>query len=122
MAVLGPVCMTTVRALPKTTVVPEKHRLTLSWMLTSFSFTSSVCLKVLTDSPVKTDCSTRKVVESMRNTRKSAGILSPTAISTMSPGTSSEDWIFSSCPLRMTLASSGVYSFKASMAFSALVS
>jgi len=45
--------------------------------------------------------------------RQSAGTLSPEAKEIISPGTRSSDGTFETTPLRITLASSGVYSFKA---------
>src|SRR5690242_538347 len=53
---------------------------------------------------------------------QSAGILSPIATETMSPGTKSSALMRLIAPSRTTLASFAEYSWRAAMAFSALVS
>ncbi len=122
MAVFSPVPMTTPLALPAATLVPEKTRLSLSWLTALGSLTGSVCLMTVTDSPVRMDWSILSVVDMMEMSLMSAGALSPTAISTMSPGTSWLARMFCTPFLsaRMTLPISGSYSFRASIASSAL--
>lgn len=51
----------------------------LSWFTARGSGTGSVCLSTETDSPVKMDWSTLRVVERMEVSLMSAGTLSPTA-------------------------------------------
>lgn len=55
------------------------------------SATGSTVLLTLTLSPVRIAWSTRILVEVTESSLQSAGILSPTATETMSPGTSSEE-------------------------------
>lgn len=50
----------------------------LSWLTARGSGTGSVCFRMDTDSPVRMDWSTLKVVERMEVSRMSAGTLSPT--------------------------------------------
>lgn len=78
----------------------EKRIFFLSWFTARWSGIGSVCLMIETLSPVNNDWSTRSVVESMAVIRISAGALSPTATSTISPGTSSRALIRWTCPGR----------------------
>ena len=78
MAVLSPVPITTPRALPAATLVPEKMMFFLSWLTALGSGTGSVCLMTDTDSPVRMDWSILNVVDMICMIRMSAGILSPT--------------------------------------------
>lgn len=57
----------------------EKSMFFLSWFTARGSGTGSVCLSTETDSPVKMDWSTLRVVERMDVSLMSAGTLSPTA-------------------------------------------
>lgn len=94
-------------------LLTENRMLIMSCFTAFASATTSVDLCTLTLSPVRIAWSTRKLLEWTERSRQSAGILSPTATDTISPGTSSEAWIFCICPSRSTLASSGEYSFSA---------
>uniref|UniRef100_A0A6B0V2Y3 Putative secreted protein n=1 Tax=Ixodes ricinus TaxID=34613 RepID=A0A6B0V2Y3_IXORI len=109
-------------AFPDAMLVPEKRMFFLSWLTALGSGMGSVCLMTDTDSPVRMDWSTRRVVDWIFTSRMSAGTLSPTDTSTKSPGTISLARIFCTpCLLaRSTLPISGSYSFRASMALSAL--
>lgn len=56
----------------------EKSMFFLSWLTARGSGTGSVCFITDTDSPVRMDWSTLRVVERMEVSRISAGTLSPT--------------------------------------------
>lgn len=88
-AVAFPVKATTALAWPTVTVVPENSILTWSCLTALSSLTGRVSFPTLSLSPVRMAWSTRKLLLWMDRTRQSAGIRSPTATSTMSPGTSS---------------------------------
>lgn len=91
----------------------EKSMFVISCFTALGSGTTSTDLLTLTLSPVRIAWSMRKLLDETERSRQSAGILSPTATATMSPGTSSSACIRPICPSRKTLASSGEYSFKA---------
>lgn len=117
-----PVAVTTPMAAPLEIVVPENIMLSLPWMRTSFS-TSSSCLSTVSLSPVSEPSSVLMVVVFSLMMRTSAGTLSPTRTSTTSPGTSSDDGTSgTSTPLRSTLVVVVCISLSASSAFSALCS
>jgi len=117
-AVLEPVLTTTAWPLPLATVVPEKRILIWSCLIAFSSFTTtSASFETAILSPVRIDWSTLNDDEETSTKRQSAGTLSPEANETISPGTRSSDGIFETTPLRITLASSGVYSFKAYFTF-----
>lgn len=92
-----------------------------TWLTARGSGIGSVCLITDTDSPVRMDWSILRVVEKILERRISAGILSPTDTSTMSPGTISLARILWTPDLspRTTLPISGSYSLSASIADSA---
>mmetsp|Transcript_26690 Transcript_26690/g.62448 ORF Transcript_26690/g.62448 Transcript_26690/m.62448 type:complete len:257 (-) Transcript_26690:16-786(-) len=124
-SVLIPVATTTATQAPLEMVVEEKSRLLFSWMTQSFSFdfgSGSGSFETLWDSPVSWDCSILIVVVLSRITRQSAGTLSPTFTSKMSPGTTSSASTLAQFPSRRTKAHSGASFFNASKAFSALES
>lgn len=58
----------------------EKSMFFLSWLTARGSGTGSVCFSTDTDSPVRIDWSTLRVVERMEASRMSAGTLSPTVV------------------------------------------
>lgn len=58
----------------------EKSMFFLSWLTARGSGTGSVCLSTDTDSPVRMDWSTLRVVEQMEVSLMSAGTLSPTVV------------------------------------------
>lgn len=58
----------------------EKSMFFLSWLTARGSGTGSVCLSTDTDSPVRMDWSTLRVVERMEVSLMSAGTLSPTVV------------------------------------------
>ena len=60
-----PVPMTIPVQRPAAMLVPEKSKLTLSWLTARRSLTGSVCFGTETDSPVKRAWSTRIEVELM---------------------------------------------------------
>jgi hypothetical protein len=91
----------------------EKTIFVMSCFTAFKSGTSSICLLTLSLSPVRMAWSTLKLLDDMESNLQSAGILSPTAMDTISPGTSSEVWMRLTWPERSTLASSGEYSFRA---------
>lgn len=68
------VCSTTI------TRLTEKSMFFLSWLTARGSGTGSVCLSTDTDSPVRMDWSTLRVVERMEVSLMSAGTLSPTVV------------------------------------------
>ena len=114
MAVLEPVLTTTAWPLPIATVVPEKRILIWSCLIAFTSLmTISASFETAILSPVRIDWSTLKEDDDTSTKRQSAGTLSPEAKEIISPGTRSSEAIFETTPLRITLASSGVYSFKA---------
>lgn len=63
-----------------------------------------------------------KLLLEMDRILQSAGILSPIVTEMTSPGTSSSAFTRLTCPSRTTFASLAEYSWRAAMAFSALVS
>mmetsp|Transcript_24712 Transcript_24712/g.73762 ORF Transcript_24712/g.73762 Transcript_24712/m.73762 type:complete len:200 (+) Transcript_24712:2571-3170(+) len=115
-----PVPVTQPMQAPLETVVDEKSMLVLDWITHSLLVTGSTSLETLIDSPVSWDCSMRIVVVFSFTTRMSAGTLSPTFTSTMSPGTTRFASIALQWPSRSTVAVSGCNFFSASRAFSAL--
>mmetsp|Transcript_61664 Transcript_61664/g.161996 ORF Transcript_61664/g.161996 Transcript_61664/m.161996 type:complete len:239 (-) Transcript_61664:326-1042(-) len=119
-SVCMPVPITHPQQAPFDTVVDEKSMLTIPWITMSSSLTGSSSLDTLWDSPVSWDCSMRMVVVLRLTRRMSAGTLSPTLTSTMSPGTTSSAWMLCQDPSRSTMALSGCSFFRASSAFSAL--
>lgn len=58
----------------------EKSMFFLSWLTARGSGTGSVCFSTDTDSPVRIDWSTLRVVERMEASLMSAGTLSPTVV------------------------------------------
>mmetsp|Transcript_141506 Transcript_141506/g.439883 ORF Transcript_141506/g.439883 Transcript_141506/m.439883 type:complete len:246 (+) Transcript_141506:2525-3262(+) len=104
---------------PLETVVDEKSMFVLPWITQPLSMMGSGSLETLCDSPVSCDCSMRIVVVFSFMRRKSAGTLSPTFTSTMSPGTTSAASMTPQWPFRSTVALSGCSFFSASSAFSA---
>mmetsp|Transcript_32700 Transcript_32700/g.70118 ORF Transcript_32700/g.70118 Transcript_32700/m.70118 type:complete len:250 (+) Transcript_32700:2485-3234(+) len=116
-----PVETTMHRPDPPETVVPEKSMLRLS-AIRALTATGCVCFMTVSLSPVSDPSSVRMVVDLSVSRRTSAGILSPTATSTMSPGTSSDAGSRLSSPLRVTFAVHVCRFLSASSAFSALCS
>ena len=84
---------------------------TLSPMEASPSI-DSVLFSTGTDSPVSAASCTFRLMASVR--RRSAGMLSPVSISTMSPGTSSRDSMMRRSPSRTTLQRGAAMRSKAS--------
>ena len=95
-----------------------------SWLTARGSGTGSECLITDTDSPVRRDWSTLRVVDLICKILISAGILSPTETSTISPGTRSRAKICWTCfrSARTTFPVSDSYSLRASIADSAFFS
>mmetsp|Transcript_26270 Transcript_26270/g.64858 ORF Transcript_26270/g.64858 Transcript_26270/m.64858 type:complete len:270 (+) Transcript_26270:1901-2710(+) len=108
-SVSEPVLITTPLHLPYTRSVPEKRQ--LSFMLSSASMLSdshAASFGTPAASPVRAACSALTEVLCKHVRRRSAGTLSPTFTSTISPGTSSLASIISTLPLRSTLAWAGL--------------
>ena len=95
------------------TRLTENNILVISCFTACTSLTTSTPLFTLILSPVRIAWSTRKLLDVMDNNRQSAGILSPTETTMISPGTSSDAWTLPTFPERRTVASSGEYSFRA---------
>lgn len=87
--------------------------LVMSCFTAFLSGTTSADLLTLVLSPVRMAWSTRKLLEETESTRQSAGILSPTAMAMISPGTNSDAIRREKWDDLRTLASSGEYSFNA---------
>mmetsp|Transcript_41765 Transcript_41765/g.65226 ORF Transcript_41765/g.65226 Transcript_41765/m.65226 type:complete len:213 (-) Transcript_41765:146-784(-) len=122
-SVAAPVFTTTPRHLPYTRSVAENKMFSLVESSSStFLLRYSWFLFTLAASPVRAACSALRVVDIISATRTSAGTLSPTATSTMSPGTNSLALTILTLPSLRTLAWSGLYEDKASIAASALLS
>mmetsp|Transcript_5528 Transcript_5528/g.18717 ORF Transcript_5528/g.18717 Transcript_5528/m.18717 type:complete len:256 (+) Transcript_5528:152-919(+) len=118
-SVAMPVATTRAVKEPLDTVVPAKTMLSLDWIRASGS-TGSVIFCTVADSPVSEPSSIRIVVVLSEITRQSAGTLSPTRMSTMSPGTSSlAGSVGCSSPSRITVAVCPWSSLSASSADSA---
>lgn len=66
----------------------EKSMFFLSWLTARGSGTGSVCFSTDTDSPVRIDWSTLRVVERMEASLMSAGTLSPTVVTKKKKGPS----------------------------------
>lgn len=77
-SVLRPVATTIPRHLPDAILVPLNKRFFLSWLTAPISEMASVNLITDTDSPVRMDWSTRRLVLHISIIRISAGTLSPT--------------------------------------------
>mmetsp|Transcript_20244 Transcript_20244/g.52519 ORF Transcript_20244/g.52519 Transcript_20244/m.52519 type:complete len:207 (+) Transcript_20244:2577-3197(+) len=120
-SVLSAVPITTPTAFPPATLVPEKQTLCLPWSITFSSSMGSICLVTETVSPVRIDWSTRRLIDLSSIMRRSAGILSPVRIITMSPGTRSTALISPKFGLaaRRTIALAGANSLRALMASAA---
>ena len=71
----------------------ENSIFVISCFTALWSVTTPADLCTLMLSPVRMAWSMRKLLDDTESNRQSAGILSPTATLTMSPGTSSEAWI-----------------------------
>lgn len=71
---------TATRTVAASTRLTEKSMFFLSWLTARGSGTGSVCLSTDTDSPVRMDWSTLRVVERMEVSLMSAGTLSPTVV------------------------------------------
>jgi hypothetical protein len=71
----------------------EKSMFVMSCLTALESEIIPMDLLTLTLSPVRMAWSTRKLLEDIERSLQSAGILSPTATDTMSPGTSCEAWM-----------------------------
>mmetsp|Transcript_44744 Transcript_44744/g.115821 ORF Transcript_44744/g.115821 Transcript_44744/m.115821 type:complete len:285 (-) Transcript_44744:108-962(-) len=122
MAVEAPVPMTTPRARPTVTTVPENMMHVLSCTTALADVTASTSFSTEPLSPVRMDWSTRSVLLRISATRTSAGTFPPTATSTRSPGTSSDAGRIASRPSRSTVATSASYALSSSIARSALFS
>mmetsp|Transcript_38620 Transcript_38620/g.64132 ORF Transcript_38620/g.64132 Transcript_38620/m.64132 type:complete len:288 (-) Transcript_38620:9-872(-) len=120
-SVFWPMPTTTPLAWPVVQLVPLNMVLRLPCRL-SGSGMASITLLTGSLSPVRSFWSMRKVMVWIFTTRMSAGTVLPTATVTMSPGTRSSALMVFSSPDLVTTAVSGSNCFKASMAFSALVS
>ena len=100
-SVAAPVAVTIARPRPAATAVPLKTMLRWSPMPTSAS-SGALSLETAVLSPVSADSATRSAIDS--STRPSAGMVSPSSISRMSPGTTSAVGTICGCPSRSTLA------------------
>mmetsp|Transcript_13227 Transcript_13227/g.33323 ORF Transcript_13227/g.33323 Transcript_13227/m.33323 type:complete len:253 (-) Transcript_13227:1069-1827(-) len=108
-SVSAPLFITTPWHLPYTRSVPEKRQFSLALMsASSVSATHVTLLGTPAASPVSAACSADRVVLCVQMMRRSAGILSPTETSTMSPGTSSLASTIDTTPPLRTLAWSGL--------------
>ena len=115
-----PVAVTTARAVPYVMLQPEKTMFVRSPMA-AFSGTSvSTSFSAGTDSPVSADSSDFRLTA--RRSRASAGTKSPASSRMRSPGTSIPASMTFSSPPRITRACGADMFFKASSAFSALLS
>ena len=115
-----PVPVTTAVAVPYVTLHPENTILLRSPTPAFSSTTASASFSDGTDSPVKADSSLLRLT--LFSSRASAGIKSPASRWIMSPGTSWEASMIFSSPSRRTLARGADIFFRASRAFSALLS
>ena len=83
-------CELGVRSMRGSSALTEKSIFVISCFTALGSATGSRDLPTLVLSPVRIAWSTRRLVDVIESSRQSAGILSPTAIEIMSPGTRSE--------------------------------
>jgi len=120
-AVNAPVPVTIAFAWPTVTVVPyhqgntsdaftENNMFTWSCLTALGSEITGVHFSTLPLSPVRIAWSILKLLLSVENNRQSAGILSPWARMTISPGTTISERILRMWPFLNTLAESGEYS------------
>ena len=116
-SVASPVSITTPRAEPVCTSVPEKAIFSWSPARASCAIASTF-FSTASDSPVKIDSSTVKSCTSIK--RKSAGITSPAFKRTISPRTSSSEFTSSAWPSFKTVASCPIICFNPSNDSSAL--